>query len=121
MPDESRPTPVTDELSSDYANNVRFEASVWDLKLIFGEYSSSAPQSVEWHTSMTVPWAQAKLMLYYLEANVIAHELVSGKISMPEMMLPPEWDPPAKDSGVAEGLYERLVEVRNKFLESTKK
>ncbi|HXA64865.1 MAG TPA: DUF3467 domain-containing protein [Bryobacteraceae bacterium] len=80
------------EVNADYANNTMFEPTVWDLKLIFGEYSARS-QSIEVHTSITVPWAQAKLMLYYLQANVAAHEVVHGKIKIPEAVVPPEWPP----------------------------
>jgi len=50
-----------DELVADYANNTAFEQTIWDLKMIFGEYSQRAG-GVDWHTSITVPWAQAKLL-----------------------------------------------------------
>ena len=117
MSDDPHTAPV-EELSSDYANNVRFEASVWDLKLIFGEYSNSAPQNVEWHTSITIPWAQAKLMLYYLEANVIAHEAQVNKINIPQAMIPPEWAvPPAEAPPSLHGIVPALKKLRERFLE----
>ncbi len=77
------------ELSVEYANNVMFEPTIWDLKLIFGEWSGRS-QSVEYHTSVTIPWAQAKLMLYYLQANVAAHEAANEKIKIPVTVMPPD-------------------------------
>ena len=83
-----------DELQSDYANNVAFESTVWDLKLLFGEYSDRL-KGVEWHTSITVPWAQSKLMLYYLTLNIRFHELQGGQgINIPPGMTPKKPEPP---------------------------
>jgi len=65
------------DLNVEYANNTFFEPTVWDLKIIFGEFSGRSA-SVDWHTSITVPWAQAKLMAYYLLLNVALHELSEG-------------------------------------------
>src|ERR1700733_9457104 len=76
------------ELDSDYANNVFFEPSIWDLKLIFGEFSGRA-DAVDWHTSITLPWAQAKLLHYYLGLNISIHELANrSAIEIPAQMLP---------------------------------
>jgi hypothetical protein len=87
---ESAKTPPAnqpDEISSDYANNVALEQTVWDLKLIFGEYSQRL-EGVEWHTSITMPWAQAKLLSHYLQANVAVWELNHGPKAIPEAMIP---------------------------------
>ena len=65
------------DLSVDYANNVQIEATIWDLKAIFGEFSGRA-QSVQWHTSITMPWATAKLLAHFLQVNVDMHELNNG-------------------------------------------
>jgi len=112
-----------EEMVVGYANNVMFEASVWDLKLTFGEFSQRT-NSVEWHTSVTVPWAQAKLMIYFLQANVAAYEINNGKIKIPEPVLPTEWPssvPPeqANDPKALEAL-EVLKNLRKQFLDSLK-
>ena len=79
MEESSRNQPIQsedaeqDELTADYANNVNFAANVWDLKLLFGELSGTKP-AIDWHTSITLPWAQAKLMAYYLDINIASHE-----------------------------------------------
>jgi hypothetical protein len=110
----------TEDLTTDYANNTFFEASVWDLKIVFGEWSGQT-KSVDWHTSMTIPWAQAKLMDYYLAVNVAAHELRMGKIPFPESMIPPEPQPPPdseKNNPAAIAFYNMVREHRQKFLDS---
>ena len=52
-----------------YANNVRFEMTAWDLRVLFGQLASttiSGEPGVDWHTDVTIPWIQAKLMHFYL-------------------------------------------------------
>ena len=67
------PEGTADDITSDYANNVFFVGSIWDLKILFGELTA-VEQQVDWHTAMTLPWAQAKLMSYYLQINIALHE-----------------------------------------------
>src|SRR5580698_4093433 len=75
-----------------YANNVQFESTEWDLKMIFGELDMGRKDGagVEQHTAITVPWAQAKLLIYYLQLNVGIYEKIFGKIKIPDSVLPPE-------------------------------
>jgi hypothetical protein len=106
-----------DDLANDYANNVAYESTIWDLKLIFGEYSDH-DKSVEWHTSITIPWAQAKLMHYYLAINIESFESQHGKIHVP--LLPPEPEAPPPGDPQAKAFYELVQRHREKFLESLK-
>jgi hypothetical protein len=123
--DEVRPSAQSGdnkEVSTEYANNTMFEATVWDLKLIFGEYSDRT-KSVEYHTSITVPWAQAKLMLYHLQVNIAFHEAANGKIKIPEGFIPPEWPPPPAEQAnnpKVQDTVQTLQTIRKKFLESLK-
>ncbi len=73
-----------------YANNVRFESSVWDLKLIFGQLDQTTkPLTIRQHTTINVPWAQVKLMAYLCFVNATLHELRNGVVSIPEGIIPP--------------------------------
>ena len=117
---KAQPAPVEeDEIASEYANSLLFAPNIWDLKILFGELSRKQGQGVDWHTSITLPWAQAKLMAYYLAANIAFHELHNGPIRVPESMIPPEPPPPTK-SGKDEALFQFIKEHRQKFLESLK-
>jgi hypothetical protein len=108
---------VPDELEAEYANNVMFEATIWDLKLIFGEFSQLLRNgNVEWHTSITMPWAQAKLLAYYLTANVIAHEIRVGTIQIPAPVVPPEWPTPDPTDAVAVEIHKRLQDLHSRFM-----
>ena len=77
------------DMNTEYANSVGFHPTIWDLKILFGELSSRTP-SVDWHTSMTLSWAQVKLMAYYLQVNLALHESRSGNINVPIEMTPME-------------------------------
>jgi hypothetical protein len=117
--EEERPKPEsgsTDDINVEYANNAAFDFTVWDLKLIFGEYSDRA-KGIEWHTSITVPWALAKLMLYFLRLNVEAYEAQVGKIIVPPSMIPAEPVAPSNpDDQAAKTLFEIIQRNRAKFL-----
>lgn len=79
-----------DDVVPVYANNVRFEMTAWDLRLLFGQLmpNSEGKGQVDWHTDVTLPWAQAKLMHLYLGMNVIVYERENGKIMIPAAVLP---------------------------------
>jgi hypothetical protein len=72
-----------------YANNVTFETSDWDLRVVFGTLDQGAPDqktyghAVKFHTAISVPWRQAKLMAYSACVNVLLHEMTEGKIQIP--------------------------------------
>src|SRR5271163_1783555 len=98
-----------DELSHEYANNVFFGPTIWDLKLVFGELSGMK-EGVDWHTSITLPWATAKLMSYYLAINLAAHELDNGIIRVPKAMLPVITSLPSDATPSLAALYKFVAE-----------
>jgi hypothetical protein len=124
--DESARPPSTDqpdEITSDYANNVALEQTVWDLKLIFGEFSNRLG-TVEWHTSITMPWAQAKLLSHYLQANVAVWEINNGSVAIPEAMIPPPLAPltpeQAKDPK-QKAVFETIKALQDRFIKNLPK
>jgi len=105
-----------DSLNTDYANNVAYESTVWDLKLIFGEYSDQ-DKAVDWRTSITIPWAQAKLM-QYLQINIEAYESQHGKVSIPAAMLPPEPLPVVDPNDPSQkAIHEIVLRRRESFIQ----
>lgn len=120
-----KPTPTTQseaeatyDYESVYANCAHLELSGFDLKLIFGQLDQSNGQpQVDWHTAVTLPWAQAKILAYFLQANVETFEAVNGKIKLPIGTLPPAPTAHAKSArtprvdqgqGLAAKLYQQL-------------
>jgi hypothetical protein len=84
-----------EEIVPVYANNTRFELSAWDLRIFFGQLMPGARGEVDWHTDVTIPWVQAKLMHLYLGINLGLYELENGRIKIPEGVLPtPVASPP---------------------------
>jgi hypothetical protein len=73
-----------DKFVEEYANNVFMEASVWDLKLIFGKLDQQkGPNSVVQHSSITLPWNYVKALHYLLGINLHVYEILHGKLSIP--------------------------------------
>ena len=130
MSDETTDQPVaapqyerTPNFISTYANNAYFESSAWDLKIVFGQLDQPIGGSaiIKQHMAVTVPWAQAKLALYYLRLHVEANEIYNGKISIREDLLPAEPPPltPEQETDLgAKRLHELMRKLRAEFIAS---
>jgi hypothetical protein len=122
---DQKPTTETqykhdEDFASLYANNVRFESSVWDLKLIFGQLDqSTGGEEVEQHTAMTLPWTTAKLMVHFLQLNIAIYELENGKIRINPRVFPPEPAPlPSgfENNELAKAAREIALSMRSEFI-----
>lgn len=73
-----------------YANNVNYETSVFDLKIVFGELVQPVGKTpfVEQHTSVTLSWLEAKIAALFLSMNVAMHENNFGTLNIPKGTLP---------------------------------
>ena len=114
-----------DEFYEAYANSILYESSSWDLKLIFGQLDQSGGRiRVVQHSAITVPWTQAKLMVYWLKGQIEAHELANGKIHMPPSIIPPPLPPfteeMKKSDPNAEAVYNIFNRLRDEFISSLK-
>lgn len=109
-----------EDFESLYANNVRFESSIWDLKLIFGQLDqSTGGEVIELHTAMALPWTTAKIMLYYLHVNIALHELENGKIRIPPRVfpnVPPPLSSEFDNNALAKAAHELAVKLRAEFV-----
>lgn len=110
-----------EDFASLYANNVTYEAAIWDLKMIFGQLDQSGKVTIRQHTAITMPWMQAKLMVYLLQINIASFESEHGKIKIPDRLLPPEPESlagfPASDDNVQLKAFKK---IRDEFLASLK-
>jgi hypothetical protein len=80
-----------DDFTTLYANNIQAEMSVWDLKVTFGILDQSVrPNKVVQHTAINLPWAQVKLITYYLQVAILLHEVQNAKIHLPQSLIPPD-------------------------------
>ncbi len=94
----------SDNFETLYANNVRYESSVWDLKLLFGVLEQNSVSQgiagadvVELNTAMSMSWPAVKIMAYYLQLNIALHELENGKIRVNPRVYPTEPSPLAPE------------------------
>jgi hypothetical protein len=111
----------TEDFVSRYANNVRFESTVFDLKVLFGQTDlSEAPKEIILqHTAVTFPWADVKLAIYYLTTNLIAHEYENGKVHLPPSQVPPELPPLAPEfakNPLAQEAHKAIAKYREEFI-----
>ena len=103
-----------------YANNIQFESSVWDLKIIFGQLNQvNGRTRVDQHTAVSISWMQAKLTAYYLIVNFMFQQLRLGDIRMPADLIPVRPDPadPAFDEN-GKKMLEYLAWVHDQFFSS---
>lgn len=112
----------SEDFAAVYANNVTVQSTVWDLNLTFGQIDM-ARGTVEQHTSVTIPWTVAKVLIYLLQANVVGYEIQNNKIQLVEGMYPQEVNPPTKeiaDNPLVQQAYHALVKLRDDFVKYAK-
>jgi hypothetical protein len=110
------------DLISEYANSARFESTVYDLKIIFGQTDlASGSEIIRQHTAITIPWSLVKIALYYLQVNLIVHEGNNGKVTIPPSQIPQPLaeEPPAEvaTDPIARKTFEDVRQFRKQFLE----
>jgi len=105
-----------EDFTSLYANNVQFESSVWDLKMIFGQLDQGKGV-IEQHTSMTLSWLHAKVAAYYLLINVLLQQSRTGAISIPSVVTPsrPDRNDPTIENEEGRRVVDYLAWVHDQF------
>jgi hypothetical protein len=132
MADESTPPPLpappvvverTANFVSTYANSAIIEGTAWDLKVTFGQIDQVAGQPlIKQHLAVSIPWAQAKLAVYWLQVQIIAHELDLGKKiairpdTVPSVPLP--LTPEQQSNPIMHKYIEAVTKLREEFIAS---
>lgn len=106
---EYRPT---DDFIARYANNVFFEPSLYDLKIVFGQSDLKAgPLVVSQHTAITMSWPQVKVMLYFLRSQLAGYEIAHGRVVLEPGIVTPPPDRPPKFPNVSQDLVDKVWSV----------
>ena len=101
-----------------YANNVRYEQTMHDVTLVFGQSDmSTGTEIVKQNIAVTVPWSVAKLALYYLDINLKFFELYNGKIPIPASQIPPPFPRPTEDAIKSDPNAAKAFELAKKLRE----
>jgi hypothetical protein len=101
-----------------YANNIRYEQTMHDLTIVFGQSDlSTGTEIVKQNIAVTVPWSVAKLALYYLDLNLKFFELYNGQINIPANQIPPPFPEPTQDALIADPNAMQAFEIANKLRE----
>ena len=124
-PLQYQPLPEDEIYREIYANNVYFEQSAWDLKLIFGQLDQREGKVlIRQHTAITLPWTQVKILSYWLRGHLESYELTNGKVRLPSAAIPSEISPPTEEQRKAEPNVDKILELfnrlRNELLEDQK-
>ena len=86
-----------DDFIHRYANATRFESTVYDLKIVFGDTdlrsATNEGEVLVQHTAITLPWALVKTVIYFLEGNLAIHEAANGPVHVPPSQVPPPYEP----------------------------
>ena len=82
----------TEDFENLYANNVRFESTLWDLRLILGQVDLAAKQLTQ-HTAVNIPWPQVKIAAYYMLINLVIQQALNGNVFIPNNVMPHRPDP----------------------------
>ncbi|HEY4359990.1 MAG TPA: DUF3467 domain-containing protein [Bryobacteraceae bacterium] len=86
-------------IRSVYANLVNLEMNDLDLKLLFGQTSQLSGNRVpEWHTAVTMTWAEAKIFSFFLQINLAIYEQQNGPIKVPDSLIPPPFRGPSEEA-----------------------
>ncbi|MBZ5552246.1 MAG: DUF3467 domain-containing protein [Acidobacteriia bacterium] len=111
-----------ENFKSTYSNNVQFEVTSTDLKIIFGQFDQHTKKAiVEQQAAVTLSWMQVKLLSYSLRVNLAFYEILNGKINITKDLLPP-LPPPLpselENNPQAQAGLEAVLKVREEFLSS---
>ncbi len=103
----------TDDFESFYANNVRFESSAWDLKLLFGQLNQADSEPgqilVDQHTAVSMSWPEVKVFAFYLLFQIAAYQAENGTaIFLPQAVIPPR--PNSADPSIVDINGRKVVE-----------
>jgi hypothetical protein len=104
-----------DDFVTDYANHSLLESSNWDLKLTFGHLEQSlGPNNIVQTTAITIPWAQAKVLHYFLTLHLIGHEAELGRIVIPAGIIGEL--PKEAPVGVNKDGYQKVLKFLEQFM-----
>ncbi len=117
-------TERTENFASSYANSAYFESSAFDLRIIFGQLDQNPDGGgiLKQHLAVSIPWDLAKLSIYWLQSQVIAHELETGRvIGLRESVRPPVPSPLTAEQErdpIMQKYYAALKKLREEFIAS---
>jgi hypothetical protein len=93
---------------------------LWDLKLTFGQTDQKiSATTVVQHTAITVSWAEAKVLAYFVNAHVASHEAQIGRIVLiPDIVLPPSEEIPPNIPAAKHATWKKAYVAMNKLYQA---
>jgi Protein of unknown function (DUF3467) len=111
------------KIHSVYCNNTQFQNSELDFKIVFGQLNQppgGGKAAIDWHTAVTMAWAQAKMLTYYLRVNLAIYEAThGGSIKVPPGMLPGSVTAPndLETNPVSKKVFEAVQQLQREFID----
>jgi hypothetical protein len=112
-----------DDFKAIYSNHVIVGSSAWDLTLTFSRFVEvNGKRAVEQEVAATIPFGLAKLITYWMETQIIANEIETGRrVTVRESLYPPPV--PALTAEQEKSPFfvkyrEAMRELREKFIAS---
>jgi hypothetical protein len=120
-PEQAKPIKVTrsDDFITLYANNVVTDSTAWDMRLMFSQFDEVDGVGISRQkAAVSIPFALAKLLTYWMRAQIIAHEIETGrKINIRPNLRP--GPPPDEESDPELAQYfKALRELYDEFIAS---
>jgi hypothetical protein len=78
----------TEDFIERYANYTYLQSTMWDIKCQFGQAETDGGSTVPIDTAVTLPWAQAKVLAYFLRIHIQGFETSNGRIKIPRGIIP---------------------------------
>jgi hypothetical protein len=109
-------------IRSVYANNTQFHNSDLDFTILFGQLNrspSGGKTAIDWTTAVTMAWAQAKMLSYYLRVNLAIYEAIHEVIKVPAGMLPATITAPndLETNPVSKKVFEAAQKIRQELMD----
>jgi hypothetical protein len=73
----------SEDFFSLYANNINFEHSAFDLRVVFGQIEHHGGAHIVQRAGIHLSWLEAKLAAIFFVSNVIIHEEAYGSTTIP--------------------------------------
>ena len=115
-PYEKPPEPPVINPEQVYANSTTTEITAWDLKILFGQIEQHTGKFVtDWHTAVTMPWMQAKILDYYLQAQIAWYEKSYMPITIPAGSVPAIPEVPEDTTPMIAEYLQFVREIHNRI------
>jgi hypothetical protein len=113
---------IRENIRSVYCNNTQFQNGEMDFTILFGQINQNpggGKTAIDWNTAVTMAWAQAKLLSYYMRANLVIYEALHGIVKVPAATLPGTIVAPddLETNPLSKKIFEAVNQLHREFID----